>query len=148
MSNFGAAINVIVVGLIGGIAVGLQGPMSGAMSQRVGPLGSSLIIHLGGAVFSAVLLLIVRGVEWQAIKALPLPYFFAGLFGVILYFILAYTLPRAGVGITTALLILAQMGIGLVIDHNGWMGVPLHPINLPRVLGILSILFGAFLVTK
>jgi len=81
MSNFGAAINVIVVGLIGGIAVGLQGPMSGAMSQRVGPLGSSLVIHLGGAVFSAVLLLILRGVEWQAIKALPLPYFFAGLFG-------------------------------------------------------------------
>jgi transporter family-2 protein len=67
---------------------------------------------------------------------------------VILYFTLAYTLPRAGVGITTALLILAQMGIGLVIDHNGWMGVPLHPISLPRVLGILSILFGAFLVTK
>lgn len=148
MNNASIALNVIVAGLIGGVAVGLQGPMSGAMSQRVGPLGSSLVIHLGGAILSAALILVLRGVDWQAMKTLPAPYFFAGLFGVILYMTLAYALPRAGVGITTALLILAQMGIGLVIDHNGWMGVPVHPASLARVLGVASILLGAFLVTR
>ena len=53
MNNLSGTITVILIGLIGGVAVGLQGPMSGAMSQRLGPLGSSLIIHLGGAIDEA-----------------------------------------------------------------------------------------------
>ena len=42
MNNLAEIVSVIIIGLIGGIAVGLQGPMSGAISQRLGPLGSSL----------------------------------------------------------------------------------------------------------
>jgi transporter family-2 protein len=76
---------------------------------------------------------------------LPWPYFFAGLFGVILYFSFAYTLPRIGVGMTSALLILAQMAIGLLIDHNGWMGAPVTPISLSRLAGVGAILLGAIL---
>ena len=134
MNSASAAINVIIVGLIGGLAVGLQGPLSGFISQRTGPLGTSLIIHVGGAIISGVLILFLRGVDWQAMKALPWPYFLTGLFGVILYFTLAFTLPRAGVGITTALLILAQMGIGVLIDHHGWLGVPVHPVSFLRLI--------------
>ncbi len=52
MNNLTEVLSVIGIGLIGGIAVGLQGPMSGVISQRLGPLGSSLIIHLGGALLS------------------------------------------------------------------------------------------------
>lgn len=148
MNSFAAVLNVIIVGLIGGIAVGLQGPMSGAMSQRMGPLGASLVIHSGGAIISVLLILFLGGVNWQAMKTLPVPYFFAGLFGVILYFSFAYTLPRAGVAVTSSLLILAQMGIGLVLDHYGWLGAPVHPISWMRLAGVGSILLGAFLVTK
>ncbi|MCW5873507.1 MAG: DMT family transporter [Anaerolineales bacterium] len=148
MNSLNAVINVVIVGLIGGMAVGLQGPLSGAISQRVGPMGSSLIIHVGGALITAAVILFVGGVNWQGFKGMPAPYFLAGLFGVILYLTFSYTLPRAGVGVTTALLILAQMGMGLLIDHNGWMGVPVNPINASRVLGAGAILLGAFLVTK
>jgi transporter family-2 protein len=148
VNNLSALINVIIVGLIGGIAVGLQGPMSGAMSQRVGPIGASLIIHLGGAIISAIVIIFIGGVSWQAMPTLPWPYFFAGMFGVILYFSFAYTLPRIGVGMTSALLILAQMAIGLLIDHYGWMGAPVTPISLSRLAGVGAILLGAILVSR
>jgi transporter family-2 protein len=148
MNSASAVVNIVIVGLIGGLAVGLQGPLSGAISQRTGPLGSSLVIHAGGAVITAVLILFVRGVDWVAMKALPWPYFFTGLFGVILYFTLAFTLPRAGVGITMALLILGQMGLGLLMDHYGWLGVPIHPVNWSRLAGMGAILAGAYLVSK
>lgn len=148
MNNLSSAVTVILIGLIGGVAVGLQGPMSGAMSQRLGPLGSSLIIHLGGAIVSALLLAFAGGINWTNIKALPLPYFFAGCFGVILYLTFAYTLPRVGVTMTTALLILAQMSIGLVLDQFGWLGVPQHSISLVRVSGVVALLLGAYLVAR
>lgn len=148
MNNFSGGITVILIGLLGGVAVGLQGPMSGAMSQRLGPLGSSLIIHLGGAVVTAVLLLFAGGVSLEKVRELPLPYFFAGCFGVILYLTFAYTLPRVGVAMTTALLILAQMSIGLLLDQFGWLGVPQHSISLVRLSGVAALLLGAYLVAR
>jgi transporter family-2 protein len=148
MNNLSSTLLVIVIGLIGGVAVGLQGPMSGAMSQRLGPLGSSLIIHVGGAIVSALLLVLSGGVNIENLKGLPLPYFFAGCFGVILYLTLAYTLPRVGVAMTTALLILAQMSIGLLLDQFGWLGAPQHSISVIRLAGVATILLGAYLVAR
>lgn len=148
MNNFSGTLTVIIIGLIGGIAVGLQGPMSGVMSQRLGPLGSSLIIHLGGAIVSALLLLFAGGLSLEKMKELPLPYFLAGCFGVVLYLTLAYTLPRVGVTMTTSLLILAQMSIGLLLDQFGWLGVPQHSISLVRVSGVAALLLGAYLVAR
>ena len=148
MNNFSGTLTVIMIGLIGGIAVGLQGPMSGAMSQRLGPLGSSLIIHLGGAIVSALLLLFAGGLSMEKMKEMPLPYFLAGCFGVVLYLTLAYTLPRVGVTMTTALLILAQMSIGLLLDQFGWLGAQQHSISLVRVSGVAALLLGAYLVAR
>jgi transporter family-2 protein len=36
----------ILIGLLGGVAVGIQGPIAGAMSQRVGSATSSLVVHV------------------------------------------------------------------------------------------------------
>ena len=148
MNNLSGTIAVIVIGLIGGVAVGLQGPMSGAMSQRLGALGSSLIIHVGGAIVSSLLLLFAGGFHLEKLRGLPFPYFFAGCFGVILYLTFAYTLPRVGVTVTTALLILAQMSIGLLLDQFGWLGVPQHSINLVRLAGVAALMLGAYLVAR
>lgn len=148
MNNWIEVASVIVVGLIGGVAVGLQGPMSGAISQRLGPLASSLIIHAGGALLSMVLLLVAGGINLREFQNLPKPFLLAGAFGVLLYLTLAYTLPRVGVTVSVALLILAQLVIGLVLDHFGWMGLPQHSLNAPRVLGAVLLIAGAWLVTK
>ena len=53
---------VVLIGLAGGVAVGLQSPMAGAVGQRLGGIASSFIIHLSGMVFSG-LFLILRGGE-------------------------------------------------------------------------------------
>jgi bacterial/archaeal transporter family-2 protein len=148
MNSSSNIITVIMVGLIGGVAVGLQGPMSGAMSQRLGPLGASLIIHVGGALLTGLLLIFSGGFDIRNIQGIPIPYLFAGIFGVILYFTFAFTLPKVGASTTTALLILAQLTIGLVLDHFGWMGVPQHPVGIARLLGMGLLIGGAFLVTR
>ena len=52
---------VIIVGLIGGAAVGIQSPIAGAMGQKVGGTASSFIIHLSGMILSGVLLYLRGG---------------------------------------------------------------------------------------
>ena len=41
-----------VLAVFGGIAAGLQGPLSSLMGKHVGVMGSVFLIHVGGAVFS------------------------------------------------------------------------------------------------
>ncbi|MDI9369408.1 MAG: DMT family transporter, partial [Synergistota bacterium] len=48
---------VILIGLAGGVAVGLQSPLAGALGQRIGPAAGSAIVHLGGLLLSLMLVL-------------------------------------------------------------------------------------------
>ena len=52
---------IILIGLTGGIAVGLQSTMASTISQRLGLLESVLIIHIGGALVALIPLLIYGG---------------------------------------------------------------------------------------
>ena len=43
---------IILIGLAGGVAVGLQAPMASMITQRLGLFESVFIIHVGGAICS------------------------------------------------------------------------------------------------
>lgn len=139
---------VILIGLVGGVAVGFQGPIAGAMGQRIGGTASSLIVHVGGAVISALLLAFRHGENIQAWKSLPWYMLIAGVFGVILYQTINITLPRLGSTVMVMLIIIGQLGIGVLIDHFGWLGVAVHPISLNRVIGLLLLLAGGFFISR
>jgi len=48
---------IILVGLVGGMAIGVQSPMSSIISQKLGMLESVFIIHIGGALAALIPLL-------------------------------------------------------------------------------------------
>jgi bacterial/archaeal transporter family-2 protein len=139
---------VVVVGLLGGVMVGIQGPMSGAISGRLGAVASSFIIHFGGALVSGIVLVLMGGGNIREWTTLPRPFLFAGIFGLILYLTFSYTLPRVGATTAASLLILGQLCVGILIDHMGWLGVPQHPVNGARILGLLLLLGGAYLTSR
>jgi bacterial/archaeal transporter family-2 protein len=139
---------VILIGLIGGIAVGVQSPIAGAMGQRIGGTASSFIIHLSGMIFSGVLLILRGGEKIQDWRTLPWYMLGAGIFGLILYQTINVTLPRLGSTIMIALIITGQLLTGVVIDHFGLFGVATHHIDLPRLMGIVALLIGGYLIAK
>ena len=95
-----------------------------------------------------MLLIFAGGVNIRELQNLPKPFLFAGIFGVILYLTLAFTLPRVGATVSVALLIFAQLVIGLILDHFGWLGLPQHSFNLARAFGVILLIAGAWLVTQ
>ncbi len=139
---------VILIGLVGGLAVGFQGPIAGAMGQRIGGAASSLIVHVSGALFSALLLAFRHGENMRAWRSLPWYMLISGIFGLILYQTINVTLPRLGSTMMVTLIIIGQLGIGMVIDHFGWLGVTVHPINLSRVAGLLLLLAGGYFIAR
>ena len=62
---------VILIGLAGGVAVGLQGPLSSLMSQRIGTMESVFIVHLGGGLLAGLILLAAGGGNLGAWRSVP-----------------------------------------------------------------------------
>jgi len=139
---------VAIVGIIGGIAVGVQSPIAGAMGQRVGGTASSLIVHMSGMILSAILLWLKGGEKIREWQTLPWYMLIAGVFGVILYQTINFTLPKLGSTLMITLIITGQLITGVVIDHFGWLGVAQRSIDLPRILGMCALLLGGYLISK
>ena len=52
---------IIFIGLLGGMAIGLQGPFSSIIGQRLGILESVFIVHAGGANAALIPLIFLGG---------------------------------------------------------------------------------------
>lgn len=138
----------ILIGILGGIAVGIQSPIAGTMSQRVGGAASSFIVHLSGAILSALLLLLRGGEQIQNWRSLSWYMLGSGMFGVVLYLTLSHTMPRLGATTAIALIIIGQLTIGMVIDQFGLFGVPLQAIDGGRVMATLLLIAGGYLMVR
>jgi transporter family-2 protein len=138
----------LLIGLLGGIAVGIQGPIVTAMGQRVGGASGSLIVHISGALFSALLLASRGGENITAIRSLPWYMLAAGGFGLLLYLTLNHTIPRLGAAPALVLIIVGQLTLGMIIDHFGWLGVPQRPIDLTRLLAAGLLFLGGWLMVR
>ena len=139
---------VILIGLLGGVAVGIQSPIAGAIGKRLGGTASSFIIHLSGAIFSGVLLVLEGGENIREWHKLPWYMLGAGIFGLILYQTINVTLPRLGSTLMIALIIVGQLVVGIVIDQFGLFGVATRHIDLARILGVIALLVGGYLIAR
>ncbi len=139
---------VILIGLIGGISVGIQSPMAGAIGQRVGGVAGSLIVHLSGTILSAILLFWRGGENIKDWRTLPWYMLGVGIFGLILYQTINITLPRLGGAMMLTLIIVGQLLVGLLIDQFGWFGVTARPIDATRFIGAVILLVGGYLIAR
>ncbi|MBZ0277587.1 MAG: DMT family transporter [Anaerolineae bacterium] len=138
----------VVVGLIGGVAVAIQSPLASMIGQRLGVLESIFIIHIGGAIIVSVPLLAARGGRLAEWRTVPWYALLAGGLGLLVIGAINYTIPRLGVTTTTILVVAGQIAISLLIDHFGLLGTQQRPVDLARVLGVVIVFVGIWLVIR
>ncbi len=139
---------VLMIGLAGGVAVGLQAPLASLMSGRLGTLESVFIVHLGGAVLTGLPLLVMRGGSLGAWRQVPWYALAAGAFGVIVLSAVSFTIPRIGVATTVTLIVVAQLVTAALLDHFGLLGTTVRLLDPVRLLGILVLLAGTWLIMR
>ena len=139
---------IILIGLAGGIAVGLQSPLSSMISQRLGVMESVFIIHLGGALAALIPLLIYGGGKLGNWRTVPWYALCAGAFGLVVIFSMSYMIPRVGIATSLIILLSGQLLIGTVLDHFGLLGAAQRPIELMRVVGLAVVFLGVWLSVK
>lgn len=142
------AILAIISGLLGGVAVGLQGPLTSLMSQRIGIMESIFVIHFGGALMAGGLLLAMGGGNLGAWHSVPWYALGAGVFGLVVLSAVSYTIPRIGVATTVTLIVVAQLILSTLLDHFGLLGTAVRPIDLTRVIGMAVLFLGTWLMVR
>lgn len=138
----------ILLVVISGAAVGMQAPIAGEMSPRVGSMATAFIIHLTGMLLSGVLL-VMRGYEqlhnW---RKLDWYMWIIGGVGVALYLSFAYAIPRLGAATTLVMLLIGQLCSGMLVDHLGLFNLPIQHINIWRIIGLILLIAGSYLITR
>lgn len=135
---------IIFIGLLGGVAVGLQAPLASAINQRLGILESVFIVHLGGLIAVAVPLLFMGGGRLDQWQSLPPYTLAAGVLGVVVVGSTVLMVPRIGVAAAIVLIITGQLCIAATIDHFGLFGVLEKPLGAQRVMGLGLVLLGVW----
>lgn len=139
---------IIAIGLIGGIAVGLQSPMASMITQRLGIFESVFIIHMGGAMIALIPLLIYSGGKLTQWRSVPWYVLGAGIFGLVVIGAISYMIPRVGVAAAITTIVAGQLLVGTVLDHFGLLGAAQRSMDVPRAFGLAVVLVGVWLTVK
>ena len=139
---------IILIGLAGGVAVGLQSPMASMITQRLGTFESVFIIHIGGAVIALIPLLIYGGGKLSQWRSVPWYALGAGVFGLVVIAAISYMIPRVGVAASITTIVAGQLLVSVILDHYGLLGVSLRTLDGTRVLGMAVLLVGVWLTVK
>ena len=69
-----------------------------------------------------------------------------GLCGALIVFGNAWLVAHIGVGAFSMALLVGQLGLSMLMEHNGWLGAPRKSITWHQILGILLMLAGVALI--
>ena len=139
---------IILLGLLGGMAIGLQGPFSSIISQRMGILESVFIVHAGGAFAALIPLLFLAGGNLGSWQSLPWYVLLSGMLGFAVVASMAYMIPHIGAAPAVVLIVAGQLFIGSLLDHFGLFGLSLKPLDPQRVGGLLMVAAGVWVTVS
>ncbi len=81
-------------------------------------------------------------------KTEPIWVWLGGVIGAFFVVTLTFVVPRVGASLSFSLIIAGQLIISIIIDHYGLLGVPVTPINMKRIAGILLLAVAIWLIKE
>jgi transporter family-2 protein len=139
---------LIIIAIIGGVAVTLQGQFMGLMDQGIGTRESVFITYASGGLLACLAMLAARGGNLRAWHEVPWYALTAGVSGLVIVGTIGYTVPRLGLSTAFTVIVAAQFIVAALIDHFGWLGAAVHPMELSRFAGIGVLILGVWLMTR
>lgn len=139
---------LILLAIVAGIAVSLQGQFMGLLDRGFGTRESIFVTYAGGGLIIALLMLAFRGGNFKNWQAVPWYAFGSGILGLIIVGAIGYVVPRLGVAKGFTLIVASQFVIAALIDHFGFFGAGIRPLDVTRLLGLGLILLGVWIVVR
>jgi bacterial/archaeal transporter family-2 protein len=142
----------VAVGLtaaVGGL-IALQAPINSTLGKTVGTFQAAFVSFAIGTIVLAVIAGLARGGFSEIPEARHLSWYYlsGGVLGAIYVTTVLVTVRELGAGPVVAATIAGQLSLGVVIDQFGLLGVEKDPVNVGKVVGILLLAAGVFLIVR
>lgn len=141
----------LVMALITGALIPVQASTNAAFSKSVGnPFITGLMVFVIGLAGMILFLLVSRTAlptTQQVINA-PLYSYLGGIIVVGYVVVISILVPRIGVGTSITFIIIGQVIFAVIIDHFGLFNVAQRSIDPTRLIGLVLLVGGVYLVMK
>ena len=140
-----------ILSLLAGFAVAFQ---TGVNSQLRSDTGNPVFTALISFSVGTIALLILYFTIFYRSPMFPREYTFewwkftGGLLGVLYVTVVVIAAPRIGAANALGFIVAGQFIAALVIDHYGWMGLPIKSISWYRISGMALLVAGVYLIQK
>lgn len=136
----------ILLAFLGGTFITLQGVANTRISQDIGTWQAATITQLTGFMLALVILLIVRGDNWQGFKKVKPLYLIGGSLAAVVIFSNVTAITLIGVTLSISAILIAQLSLTFIIDSYGWFGVKKQKMRLPQFIGIGLMIIGVVIL--
>ena len=142
---------ILCIALLGGVLVSAQGMINGRLNVIIGnPLHAALISFTGGWII-LLTLSIATGAglpNWSKLVDAPWWVYLGGIAGSYMVATTAFGVPRIGATAWISAIIVGQLVGSVAFDHFGAFGLEVRTISWEKIVGIIALIFGTWLVIK
>ena len=144
--------NGVAVGVTAfvGALIALQAPINSELGKNVGSIQGAFVSFAIGTLVLAVFAALAKGGFSKLPEARNLSWYYltGGVLGAIYVTTVLVTVRELGAGPVVAATIAGQLTAGVVIDQFGLLGVAKEPINAAKIVGILLLAAGVYLIVR
>jgi len=140
---------VVLTACVGGL-IALQAPINSGLGKSIGSLPAASVSFTIGTISLVLITLIAGGGfgELGEVRHLQWYYLTGGVLGAIYVTTALISVRELGAGGVTAATIAGQLGMSVVIDRFGLLGIPEDGIARQRVVGVAPLAASTFLVVR
>ena len=134
-----------------GVAMTVQSGINAQLRTAVGyPLLATFLSFLGGIVLLGILLLFSKQSlpAWNLYGEISWYKYIGGFLGAFVVYAVIISVHKVGASNMFVLIVAGQLITALWLDHYGLLGLRENPISTQKMLGILLVVAGAWLVNK
>ena len=142
--------NMVLYVLIvcGGVAVAIQPSINARLAEQTGFLQAATLSFAVGTLVLLTLSLLSSQGSLRRVVEVPLWQLTGGMFGAFFVTMTIIGVPRIGTTAVLALTIASQLIAGMIMDHYGLLGMRGIEIDVKRVVGVVLLLIGVYLICK
>ncbi len=140
---------VLLTAFTGGL-VALQAPVNSLLGRSIGTWQAAFLSFAIGTMALACIAALATGGLGQLgeVRHVPWYYLTGGLLGAAYVTSILVTVRTLGAGGIVAATVAAQLAVSVVVDHFGLIGVAKQPITLAKVVGVVLLGLGTYLVVR
>lgn len=143
----------LIIAALAGVTMALQGSLNSVLGKVSGLWEATFVVHLVGLLFVSALIFLIfplglADCNLAAVFKAPWYAFLGGVLGVLIIYGVVKSIPRVGVAPATTAIITGQVLTAAVVDHFGLFGLQKIPFNAWRVVGVLLLAAGAWVLLR